>query len=266
MSWERFRFELDDAGVATLTFTRPETLNSLTFEVYADLSKLTNELIGRRDVKALILAGEGRGFCSGGNIDEIMGPLLERDVEGTLDFTRLTCEVVRNLRRMPQPVIAAVHGTAAGAGAVLALASDLRIVGEGVKFHFLFTKVALTGADMGTAWLLPRVIGHGRAMQALLFGDPITSERALEWGLANAVVAKDEVAATARAWAGRLAAGPQEAIRTTKQALHAEAEMSLEAALEHETTLQAALLRTRDHREFFDAHHDQRDPRYRRDR
>ena len=266
MSWEHFRFEVDDAGVATLTLTRPDTLNSLTFEVYADLATLTNELIGRRDVKALVVAGEGRGFCSGGNIDDIMGPLLERDVEGTLDFTRMTCEVVRNFRRMPQPVIAAVHGTAAGAGAVLALASDLRIVGDGVKFHFLFTKVALAGADMGTAWMLPRVIGHGRAMQALLFGDPISSDQALAWGLANAVVPKDEVGETARAWAERLARGPQEALRSTKLAVHAEAEMGLEAALEYETTLQAAILRTKDHREFFDAHHEDREPRYRRDR
>jgi len=266
MSWQQFRFEVDDDGVATLTFTRPESLNSLTFEVYAELSKLTTELITRRDVKALVLAGEGRGFCSGGNIDDIMGPLLERDMEGTLDFTRMTCEVVRNLRRMPQPVIAAIHGTAAGAGAVLSLTSDLRVVGEGVKHHFLFTKVALTGADMGTAWMLPRIIGHGRAMQALYFGDPITSDQALAWGLANTVVPKDEVLATAQAWAKRLATGPQEAIRTTKQAVHAEAEMSLEAALEFETTLQAALLRTKDHREFFDAHHEQRDPGYRKDR
>jgi enoyl-CoA hydratase/carnithine racemase len=264
MSWERFRLEVDEVGVATLTLSRPDTLNSLTFEVYADLARLTNELIGDRDVKALVLAGEGRGFCSGGNIDEIMGPLLERDMEGALQFTRMTCEVVRNVRRMPQPVVAAVHGTAAGAGAVLALASDLRVVGDGVKFHFLFTKVGLTGADMGTAWLLPRVIGHGRAMQALLFGDAIPSDRALDWGLANAVVPRDEVLATARSWARRLATGPQEAIRTTKQAIHAEAEMSLEAALEYEQTLQAALLSTADHREFYEAHHEDRDPRWRR--
>lgn len=266
MSWEHFRFEVDADGVATLTFTRADSLNSLTFEVYADLAKLTNELIGRRDVKVLILSGEGRGFCSGGNREEIMGPLLQRDMEGTLDFTRMTCEVVRNLRRMPQPVIAAIHGTAAGAGAVLSLTSDLRIVGEGVKHHFLFTKVALTGADMGTAWMLPRVIGHGRAMQALYFGDPITSDQALAWGLANAVVPKDEVLATAQAWAKRLATGPQEAIRTTKQAVHAEAEMSLEAALEYETTLQAAMLRTQDHREFYEAHEQQREPSWRKDR
>jgi enoyl-CoA hydratase/carnithine racemase len=263
MTSQHFDYNLDASGIATLTLTRPDTLNSLTFEVYADLVKLTGEIASDREVRVLVLAGEGRGFCSGGNIQDIMGPLLAKDMEGVLDFTRMTCAVIRNMRRMPQPIIAAVHGTAAGAGAVLALASDLRIVGEGVKFHFLFSKVGLTGADMGTSWLLPRIIGHGRAMEALLFGDPITSEQALAWGLANKIVPKGNVLEEALSWAARLASGPREAQETTKTALHAEAEMSFGAALEYETALQAAMLKTVDHREFYDSAIEKRDPNWR---
>lgn len=265
MTWSHFDYSVDDDGVALLELARPQTLNSLTFEVYEDLVRLTDGLRSgaeRDRVRVLVLTGRGRGFCSGGNIDEIIGPLLERSTEEVLAFTRMTCAVIRNMRAMPQPIVAAVNGTTAGAGAVLALASDLRVVAEGTKIHFLFTKVGLTGADMGAAWLLPRVIGHGRASEVLLFGDPITSAQALAWGLANRVAPPESVLSEAMSWATRLARGPQEALRATKRAMAVEAEMSLDAALEHETAMQALMLRTADHREFYDASKAGREPRW----
>ncbi len=261
MSW-RFGWEVAD-GVGTLTLDRPDRLNALTLDVYADLVKLTGSLPALADVRVVVVTGRGRGFCSGGDIEDIMGPLLESDTERVLEFTRMTCDVVRQIRRAPQVVIAAVNGTAAGAGAVIALASDLRVVAEGARFHFLFTKVGLTGADMGSAWMLPRVIGEGRAMEALLFGEPITSDQALAWGLANRVVPKEQVLDAAQEWARTLASGPQEALRLTKRSLHAEASMSLDAALDFEALAQATQLRAADHREFFDSHAEKRPPRWR---
>jgi enoyl-CoA hydratase/carnithine racemase len=264
MSWTHFDWHESD-GVGTLTFDRPDRLNALTFDVYRDLVRLFSWLStpeGAR-VRSVVLTGRGRGFCTGGDIEGIMGPLLQGDLEMTLEFTRMTCEVIRAMRRAPQPILAAINGTTAGAGAVLALASDLRIVAEGVKVHFLFVKVGLTGADMGAAWMLPRLIGEGRAMEILLTGDPITAEQALAWGFANRVVPADRVLADAHAWALRLAEGPQEAIRLTKRAIHAEASMSFDAALDFEAHAQAVLLRSADHREFFDSHAEKRPPKWR---
>jgi enoyl-CoA hydratase/carnithine racemase len=261
MTWNHFDYSVD-AGVARVTFNRPDRLNSLTFDVYADLVRLTSALPHDAGVRVLVLTGSGRGFCSGGDVKDIMGPLLQSSTEQVLSFTRMTCEVVRNLRRMPQVVIASVNGTAAGAGAVLALASDLRICARGAKFFFLFTKVGLTGADMGAAWMLPRIIGDGRAMEALLFGEPISSEQAHAWGLANQVVEPAALDEATLAWARHLAQGPQEALRMTKAALRAEAEMSLEAALEYESSAQALLLRGHDHREWHDAYQSKRSPQW----
>ncbi|MGK0205831.1 MAG: enoyl-CoA hydratase/carnithine racemase, partial [Planctomycetota bacterium] len=158
-----FHFETDDDGVATLTLDRPATLNSLTFEIYGQLEKLFVDLRTDKSVKAIVLTGKGKGFCSGGNVEEIIGPLFEKDLNGTLEFTRMTGAVVRNMLRLEKPIIAAINGVAAGAGSVLALASDMRVMSEKAKFAFLFTKVGLTGADMGAAWLLPKIVGTGRA-------------------------------------------------------------------------------------------------------
>ena len=252
MSSFAFAWDINE-GVGVLTLDRPDRLNALTFDVYADLVKLTGELENSRDVKSVVITGRGRGFCSGGDRRDIMGPLLAGDMEKTLAFTRMTCDLVRNMRKMPQPIIAAINGVAAGAGAVIALASDLRVVAEGASFHFLFTKVALTGADMGTAWMLPRVIGEGRAKEVLLFGEGVSPAQALDWGLANRVVPEAHVMETAMDWARKLAEGPQEAIRLTKRAIHAEAEMSFSAALELEASAQATLLRSTDHRAFLDS-------------
>jgi len=177
--WPNFGFSVDD-GVATLTFRRPERLNALTFDVYADLRDLLASLPQRGDVRAMVLTGEGRGFCSGGDVEEIIGALQGADRKRLLEFTRMTGAVVANMRACPVPIVAAVNGVAAGAGAVIALAADLRLVGRSASFAFLFTKVGLAGADMGSAYLLPRVIGFGRATELLLLGDRVDAERAVE--------------------------------------------------------------------------------------
>lgn len=257
-----FPFNVDDDGVATLTLDRPASLNSLTFEIYGQLERLFADL--RRDdrVKALVLTGAGKGFCSGGSVDEIIGPLLGRDLADTLAFTRMTGAVVRNMLRLDKPIVAAVNGVAAGAGAVLALASDIRVMSERATFAFLFTKVGLTGADMGAAWLLPKVIGTGRAMEHLMLGDKIPAEECLRIGLANHVVAAGEVLQQATALARRLAAGPRLAIGMTKKMVWQEWAMDMDAAIEQEAQAQALLLRAGDHREFFDAWNEKRGPTF----
>ncbi|MGQ0549049.1 MAG: enoyl-CoA hydratase-related protein, partial [Armatimonadota bacterium] len=204
-------------GIATLTFNRPQVLNALTFDIYAQLRDLLEALRHDETVKVLILTGEGRGFCSGGDVHEIIGALLERDVKGHLEFTRMTNAVVRNMRLLEKPIIAAVNGMAAGAGAVLALASDLRIASVEARFAFLFTRVGLSGADMGAAYLLPRTVGVGRAMELLLLGDSIDAATAERFGLVNRVVPHAQLMTAAVDWAARLAAGPARAIGLTKR-------------------------------------------------
>jgi len=259
--WQHFDWH-EAEGVGTLTFRRPDKLNSLTYGVYRDLVRLTAQVAERRDLRVVVLTGQGKGFCSGGDVHAIIGDLLDRSIEDVGEFTRMTCAVVRNLRRMPQPVVAAINGTAAGAGAVIALASDFRLVAEHAKIHFLFHAVGLTGADMGAAWLLPRVVGEARAKEILFFGEGIPAAQALAWGLAHRAVPADELADVAQAWARRLADGPIDAVRTTKRAIHAEAEMSFEAALELEATAQAVLLSSGDHRAFYEAFKEKRPPRW----
>lgn len=262
MSQYDFRFEKGSDGVAVLTLDRPDTLNSLTFDVYAQLERLFLELDGDETVRAIVLTGHGRGFCSGGSVEEIIGPLLETSLDGTLRFTRMTGAVVRNMLRLRQPIVAAINGIAAGAGAVLALASDLRVMSEQAKFAFLFTKVGLTGADMGAAWLLPKVVGTGRAMEMLMLGDKVTADDALRMGLANRVVPADQVLTEALALARRLAAGPGLALAMTKKMVWNEWPMDLEAAIEQEAQAQALLLRAHDHREFYNAWMEKREPRF----
>lgn len=262
MSQYDFRFEKGSDGVAVLTLDRPDTLNSLTFDVYAQLERLFLELDGDETVRAIVLTGHGRGFCSGGSVEEIIGPLLETSLDGTLRFTRMTGAVVRNMLRLRQPIVAAINGVAAGAGAVLALASDLRVMSEQAKFAFLFTKVGLTGADMGAAWLLPKVVGTGRAMEMLMLGDKVTADEALRMGLANRVVPADQVLTEALTLARRLAAGPGLALAMTKKMVWNEWPMDLEAAIEQEAQAQALLLRADDHREFYNAWMEKREPRF----
>lgn len=258
--WQHFRFEVE-GGVGLLTLDRPERMNALTLDVYADLRDLTAELEHRDDVHALVITGEGRGFCSGGDVEDIIGALLEHgDNRRVTDFTRMTGAVVRNLRELPIPVIAAINGTTAGAGAVIALAADLRIMARPAAFHFLFTKVGLAGADMGCAYLLPRVVGLARATELLLFGDRLDAETAERFGLVNRVVEPDQVLPQAMAWAQRLASGPTFAIAATKKLLTRELDMDLSSAIELEAFTQAFLMRSDDHAEFFAAKREGRDP------
>lgn len=257
-----FRFDVRDDGVAVITLDRPDSLNSLTFAIYGQLERLFLDLEHDTDVKSVVLTGAGKGFCSGGNVEDIIGKLLEADAADTLRFTRMTGAVVRNMLRLSKPIVAAVNGTAAGAGTVLALASDLRVLSEKASFAFLFTRVALTGADMGAAWLLPRVVGMGRASELLMLGDKIRADECLRIGLANRVTAPDALMGEALDLASRLAKGPSLALAMTKKMLVNEASMDMEAAIEQEAQAQALLLRSQDHREFFDAWKEKREPRF----
>jgi enoyl-CoA hydratase/carnithine racemase len=250
--WEHFAYA-EDAGVATVTFDRPERLNALTFEVYADLRDLLAELPHRGEVRALLLTGRGRGFCSGGDVRDIIGALQGMGPRDLLDFTRMTGQVVQGLRELPVPVVAAVNGVAAGAGAVLALAADFRLLARSASFAFLFTRVGLAGADMGAAYLLPRLVGLGRATELLLLGERVDAEQAAALGLASRVVDDAELPAAAAELAGRLAAGPTLAYAATKVLLGRELDLPLAGALELEAVTQALLMKSEDHAEFYAA-------------
>ena len=256
-----FDLRVED-GVATVTFSRPDKLNSLTFEVYGELERLAGACQTDEAVRVLVLTGTGKGFCSGGDVHEIIGELGKRDVKGMLQFTRMTGAVVRNLRLLEKPVIAAVNGIAAGAGAVLALAADFRLVADTARFAFLFTKVGLTGADMGATFLLPRVVGFGRATELLMLGDTIDAQTAERYGLAYRVVPADRLADEARLLARRLAEGPTQALGMTKRMLNNEWGMDLVSAIEAEAQAQALLLMAEDHKEFYRAFTEKRPPRF----
>jgi enoyl-CoA hydratase/carnithine racemase len=249
-------------GVATVTFARPERLNSLTFGVYAELEQLALACQADEAVRVLVLTGTGKGFCSGGDVHEIIGELFRRDVKGMLEFTRMTGAVVRNLRLLDKPVIAAINGIAAGAGAVLALASDFRVMADTARFEFLFTKVGLTGADMGAAVLLPRVVGFGRATEMLMLGDRVDAPTAERYGLAYRVVPAGRLAEETAALARRLADGPAQALAMTKRMLNNEWGMDLASAIEAEAQAQALLLMAEDHKEFYRAFTEKRPPRW----
>ena len=249
-------------GIATITLNRPEVMNALTFEVYAQLERLFEDLRTDDAVRVVVLTGAGDAFCSGGDVHAIIGELLKRDLRAHLEFTRMTGAVVRNMRQLDKPIIAALNGMTAGAGAVLALASDLRIASERARFAFLFTRVGLTGADMGAGYLLPRVVGLGRAFELLLLGDTIDSATAERYGLVNRVVSHETLLDRAREWAARLAAGPAQAIAMTKRMVNAELAMDLTAAIEGEAQAQALLLLGDDHRLFYDAFTQKRKPEF----
>ena len=251
MSYD-FLFDVSD-GVATLTFNRPEVMNALTFEIYAQLRDLFETLRYNDTVRAIVLTGTGDNFCSGGDVYEIIGELLKRDMKGHLEFTRMTGSVVQNMRLLDKPIIAALNGMTAGAGAIIALAADLRIASEKARFAFLFTKVGLTGADMGAAYLLPRVVGLGRASELLLLGDTIDAAAAERYGLVNRVVSHDDLLPSANTWARRLAQGPTFAISMTKHMINHELSMDLASAIEAEAQAQALMLMGDDHRRFFEA-------------
>jgi enoyl-CoA hydratase/carnithine racemase len=252
----------NETGVATVTLDRPERLNALTFEIYDELRTTVRTLSAAPDVRAIVLTGTGKAFCSGGDVHDIIGALFARDYRGLLEFTRMTCDLVLAIRQCRRPVIAALNGTTAGAGAVIAAACDIRIAATSAKIAFLFTKVGLSGADMGAAWLLPRIVGLGRATELLMTGDFITADEAFRIGLYNRVVADDELGAAARAFAEKLAAGPSFAHEITKDALNREAHMDLGAALEAEAQIQASLMTHPDFREAYEAFVAKRAPRF----
>ena len=251
-NWRNFEFSVVD-GIATITFARPEKLGALTFDVYADLRDLLAELPHRGDARVLVITGTGRGFCSGGDVEAIIGALRSMETADLLEFTRMSGSVVRALRECPLPVIAAVNGVAAGAGAVIALAADLRVLARSASLAFLFTKVGLAGADMGSAYLLPRIVGLGRASELLMLGDAVDAQRAVEVGLAGSVVDDESLPAAALALARRFADGPALAYSTTKLLLTRQLDMDLGGALEMDAVSQALLMRSEDHAEFYRA-------------
>jgi enoyl-CoA hydratase/carnithine racemase len=256
-----FRFEQAGA-VATLRLDRPQAMNALTFDVYRELTDTLRALADRSDVRAVVLTGTGRAFCTGGDVREIIGALLGRDEKALLEFTTLTCDLVRAMRALPRPVVASLNGTVAGAGAILAIASDLRVAADTAKIAFLFVKVGLSGADMGAAWLLPRIVGLGRATELLLTGEFIDAAEAHRIGLYNRVVPPERLAAETAALVDRLVRGPLEGLAETKRALATEAHMDLEAALEQEARIQADLMTRPDFQEGYAAFMAKRAPRF----
>jgi enoyl-CoA hydratase/carnithine racemase len=249
-------------GIARVKFARPETLNSLTFKVYRDLTDLFYRLRSDDAVKVVVLEGNGRGFCSGGDVHEIIGELLKRDVKGLLEFTRMSGELIVNMRQLEKPIISAVNGIAAGAGAVIALASDFRIFAKEAKIAFLFQKVGLTAADMGAVFLLPKVVGLARATELLMLGDTITADIAEKIGLANKVVALEYLEKESLALAERLAKSASLALGLTKRLLNNEWNMDIISAIEQEATAQALMMQTRDHREFHEAFAQKREAKF----
>ena len=256
-----FLYEVRE-GVAWVTLNRPERLNALTFEVYRELTDAFAALQSDADVRVVVIGGAGRAFCSGGDVRDIIGELQGRDAEGLLEFTRMTCELVRNIRALRKPVIASLNGTTAGAGACIALASDLRIASTEARIAFLFVKVGLSGADMGAAHLLPRLVGLAKATELLYTGDFVTAEEALGMGLYNRVVAASELESETRALAERLARGPSFALGVTKEMLNRELDVSLDTALEWEAQAQAMCMQHPDYAEAYRAFVENREPRF----
>lgn len=249
-------------GIATITLNRPAVLNALTFEIYGQLRDLFEALRYDEAVRVVVLTGAGEAFCSGGDVHAIIGELLKRDLREHLEFTRMTGAVVHHMRQLDKPIIAALNGMTAGAGAVLALASDLRLASEQARFAFLFSKVGLTGADMGAAYLLPKVVGLGRASELLLLGDTIDAATAERYGLVNRVIPHEALLDTVGEWAARLARGPSLALGMTKRMIGNELEMGLAAAIEAEAQAQALLLMGEDHRRFYEAFTGERKPTF----
>ena len=259
-----FLYEHDrETGVATITLNRPDRLNALTFEVYTELGEAFRALDTEPGVRAIVITGAGRGFCSGGDVEDIIGQLFARDQLGLLEFTRLTGALVVAMRRCRRPIVAALNGTVAGAGAVIATSADVRLAAESAKIAYLFTKVGLSGADMGMCWLLPRLIGFGRASELLMTGDFVSANEALAMGLYNRVVPSESLMTEARAFATKLARGPAYGLEVTKSLLNREASMDLWASIDLEAEAQAACMMHPDFREAYEAFRDKRPVKFR---
>jgi enoyl-CoA hydratase/carnithine racemase len=257
-----FRYELDAAtGVATVTLDRPDRLNALTFEVYRELRQAFDALDVEPGVRAIVLTGSGRAFCSGGDVEDIIGQLFGRDYRGLLAFTRTTGDLILSMLRCRRPIVGALNGLVAGAGAVIATACDIRIAGPRAKIAYLFTKVGLSGADMGASWLLPRIVGLGRATELLMTGDFVEPAEAHRIGLYHRVVDDDAaVVPAAREWAERLARGPSFGLEITKRMLLREAAMDVESAMAVEVEIQAACMEDPNFREAYEAFKAKRPP------
>jgi enoyl-CoA hydratase/carnithine racemase len=260
---QHFQWRVDRA-VATITFDRPERKNPLTFEGYAELTDTFRKLVYVPDVKAVVITGSGSNFSSGGDVHEIIGPLVEMKQHGHMDdllaFTRMTGDLVKAMRHCPQPIVAAVDGVCAGAGAMVALASDIRLGTARSRVAFLFVRVGLAGADMGACALLPRVIGHGRASELLYTGRFMDGEEAERCGFFNRIVEPDDVLPAAEDLARALAAGPTFAHAMTKRALHQEWNMGIDEAIEAEAQTQAICMQTDDFARAYRAFLDKQTP------
>jgi enoyl-CoA hydratase/carnithine racemase len=250
-------------GVATITLNRPDRKNPLTFDSYAELRQAFRSLRSAPDVKCVVLTGAGGNFCSGGDVHEIIGPLTRMDLDGLLRFTRMTGDLVRAMRACPQPIVAAVEGVCAGAGAILAMASDLRLAAPNAKTAFLFTRVGLSGADMGACAILPRIIGHGRAAELLFTGRNMNAEEGAAWGFFSRIC--DDVQAEAQALARQLADGPSRAHSVTKRQLDSEWAEPIEIALDMEAEAQAALMQSKDFKRAYEAFAAKRTPEFKGD-
>ena len=257
--WQHFELSVSD-GVATVTLNRPEKTNALTFESYADLRDLLAELPHRGDTRVLVIRGEGTGFCGGGDVNEIIGELIEMDAAGLIGFTTMTGDVIRAMRECPIPIIAGIQGIAAGAGSVIAIAADFRICTPQARFAFLFTKVGLSGGDMGAAYLLPRLVGYGRATELLMLGDTIDAETADRYGLVTELT--DDLDGACEMLARRLADGPTLGLQQTKSLITRELDMPIGPAMELDAMTQALLMTTHDHAEFHAAFNAKRPPEW----
>ncbi|AVA36273.1 enoyl-CoA hydratase family protein [Cupriavidus metallidurans] len=242
-----------DGKVGTITLNRPERKNPLTFDSYAELRDLFRSLCYATDIKTVVVTGAGGNFCSGGDVHEIIGPLTRMTMPELLDFTRMTGDLIKAMRACPQPIISAIDGICAGAGAMIALASDMRLGTALAKTAFLFVRVGLAGADMGACSLLPRVIGQGRASELLYTGRSMSAEEGLQWGFFNALHASETLLTEAQSLATQIAAGPTFAHGVTKKLLHQEWNMGLDEAIEAEAEAQAICMQTRDFRRAYDA-------------
>jgi len=247
-------------GVAAITLNRPERKNPLTFESYAELANIFRAAARDKSVKAVVISGEGGNFCSGGDVFEIIKPLTEMKAAGLLDFTRMTGELVKAMRAAPQPIVAAVDGVCAGAGAIIAMASDIRIGTPGAKVAFLFNRVGLGGCDMGACAILPRIVGQGRAAELLFTGRALGGEDAERWGFFNRLSTSDRLIAEAQALAAELAAGPTFGNAMTKRMLEMEWAMSVETAIEAEAVAQALCMETEDFTRAYRAFAEKRKP------
>ena len=261
MTPKTFRYELDN-GIGRITLDRPKTLNSLTFDVYGELRDFFSWLEDDRESRVIVITGEGKGFCSGGDFHEIIKHLVTMNYQEQYNFSRMTCDLIRNMRRLRKPVIGQLHGATTGAGAVMAAACDIRIAAENTKIAYLFPKVGLSSADMGIAYLLPRLVGFGIASELLLTGRFIYAEEAARIGLVNRVVSLEKLAEETTALAKDLLKGPRVGLAVTKQALNDELFMDADVAINSEAETQAALMQGNDFKEAYHAFLEKRDPKF----